>query len=93
MQECTYILFDIVPLINAVNNHAFGDGNDLRRYFVERINNRSLVAAIGVLISHKRIQLIRKLKYHQNEGPFAAKSYTSRLLPQRVIALAEAVQS
>jgi hypothetical protein len=46
-----YIVGNVVPFIDAINNHALSDRNDLRRYLVQNANDCALIAVIRTGIS------------------------------------------
>ena len=63
VNDCVDIIFYIVPFIDAVNDHAFGDRDDVGSDFVQNADNGALIAAIGIGIGYKRIQFIGKFLF------------------------------
>ncbi len=55
------VLFDVMTLVHAVDNHTFGNRDDLWRNFVQNTYNGTVIAIIGVWVGHKREQFVSKL--------------------------------
>ncbi len=55
------IISDIVPLVNAIQDHAFGDGDHVGRDLVQHTDNGAFVAVICAGVGNKSEKLVRQL--------------------------------
>lgn len=58
-----HIVGDIVAFINAVDDHAFSDRDDLGHGLVQEADDGALVAAVGVPVGDEGKQLIGKFLF------------------------------
>lgn len=54
------IISDIVPLLDPIQDHAFGDRNHLGQDLVQDADNSAFVAVIGAGIDDEREKLVRQ---------------------------------
>ena len=55
------IIGDVVPLLHAIQDHAFGDGDHVGRDLVQDADNGAFVAIVRDGVGNKGEQLVRQL--------------------------------